>query len=288
MNRGRLGMLVLGMTTLLGGLVGCQSTSRHGVPTEDLPPKVAWKVMEDDKGTAAIVGEFFTVNNKNVWAEQAGEIQTQAHQMAQTSDLPSQAFDQIVDQIAQELAVKLPEFAATRVVEGKSNIKIALAVGRFATGRAATAEDARLQSTLSRVAARLQRNAEFNRRVHVVQFNSQDAQALIKEIGGGEGGWTEPDGGNIDSVALKEYHPDVIYILTGEMDFREIKSPYNYEKTFYSIVNVMHPRTKTSVPNMASEFKTSYYFHPYRQEWISEQTARELESQYNAAAAAKK
>jgi hypothetical protein len=39
---------------------------------------------------------------------------------------------------------------------------------------------------------------------------------------------------------------------------------------------------------MASEFKTSYCFHPYRQEWISEQTARELESQYNAAAPAKK
>jgi hypothetical protein len=273
---------------VLGGLVGCQSTSRHGIPTEDLPPKVAWKVMEDDKGTAAIVGEFFTVNNKNVWAEQAGEIQTQAHQMAQTSDLPSQAFDQIVDQISQELAVKLPEFAASRKVEGKSNIKIALAVGRFAANGEAMGQDPRLQGTLSRVAARLQRNAEFNSRVHVVQFNSQDAQAVINEIGGGAGGWIEPDGGNIDSVALKEYHPDVIYILTGEMYFRETKSPYNYEKTFYSIVNVMHPRTKTSVPNMASEFKTSYCFHPYRQEWISEQTARELESQYNAAAPAKK
>lgn len=252
------------------GLQGCNNAQR-----KQLPPKEAWKAMNDE----AIFGKIVdSVTGQALVSQQIERERTNAENIARRTTIPTQAFDEIVDELSQRLATDLPAMAKERF-KGEGGVKIALAVGRFRDST--KLDEPELRSALKQAASRLNRNAAFTTYVDLIQYSVEDADSMIKEIGGGKDDWARPDGSNSVIIDTKTYHPDLIYVLDGELFYRSDVMEDEYKKTFTANIAITHPRSRTASNGLSFDFKRSYTYHPARKEWMSQAAVDELQANYD-------
>ncbi len=262
----------LGMVGVLA--VGC-SASRRGM---DMPPADAYAQVQQQQRTEGILdkGIEIILPSLPIRLDEAERRLANCEKTALSTGVPARAFEEMLDEISQELADKLVAFAADRTNRGADPAPIVVCVGRFTTGD--EINDGRLRRLLRSAEARLSRNGSLAGRVVFVQMNEAEAGQVIKEIGGGSELWLEPDFSNLEHVALKSYHPDSIFVLTGELDMFASIDRGVPVREFLTTVAMLHPRTKSSVPGLTSDFEHRYEFHVFRDEWLSEAQVSELKA----------
>lgn len=265
-------MTGLGMVGVL--VVGC-SASRRGM---DMPPADAYAQVQQQQQTEGILDEGIKIllPSLPIRLDEAERRLANCEKTALSTGVPARAFEEMLDEISQELADKLVAFSADRTNRGADPAPIVVCVGRFTAGD--EINDGRLRRLLRSAQARLSRNESLAGRVVFVQMNEAEAGQVIKEIGGGSDLWLEPDFSNLEHVALKSYHPDSIFVLTGELDMFASTESGVPVRDFLTTVALIHPRTKSSVPGLASEFEHRYEFHVYRNDWLSSEQVAELKA----------
>jgi hypothetical protein len=182
--------------------------------------------------------------------------------------MPLEAFNQLCDQLAAEIKPQLKKLAETRKPKGS---RFVIAVGTFQyVPRAGGVADAKLERALKKVTFRLKQEDEISQKFDLIAYDVTKAEELIKEIGGDSDMWLREDGSGHLSVAVRDYHPDDIFVLTGSMNEQLEKG---YKMTYDVACEVTHPRKR--ITEVSVESAMANYYHPTRG-WISEQEDKKI------------
>jgi len=190
----------------------------------------------------------------------------------QAGGQPLDAYDRLVDQAAQKMAVDLPKLDKVK----SANHKQVLIVGDVVSE--AKISDPQLETALRELSGKLQENELMRQRFVFVGMTTKAAKAASDAAGAGEA-WefTDPLSDNPGTSKIK-YDPSSIYTLTGR--FRRETSMAESIASYSLFVEVSQASSRETVKTYT--LKDKYHFHPYLGKWITDAENERLRQKFDA------
>lgn len=203
------------------------------------------------------------VNREELKRQIYDGLKEQAQEAASES-MSSEAFLVLCESLKVQLADALQKRLLSQYK--RNGPKFVLAVGQFKYATTGVLGfDIKIEDMLKRVVGRLIDVKEITDNFQIVQYDVMEAEKLIEKIGGNIGNWLREDNRNHMDLAVQDYHPADIFIVTGTL-YEEVDQR-SRRRTYTVVAEVKHPikRHLVAMP----EAKTVNYYHPTRH-WLTE------------------
>jgi hypothetical protein len=261
-------LALLGLMTIVANLTGCAST-----PTKAMPTREAWDHKEQEAtnasistGVTALAGSISGVDASGLvgaWEKEKERELAQANMKMRDEGMPSEALDFLVDQSAMDFVKSL---SANRTVN-ESDHQFVMVVDNFGS-RPGEQNDGVLVALKSLV-SRLQKNETLQESFVFREGNMSKAENVLNAVSGKDRDvFKDVLGDGPDLTGMEYYHPDDVYLLTGEMYNSPSLSEYRTRLTLFLKV--------TKVRN-----NKDYWYHPDLG-WISDEKEQELQAAYSS------
>ena len=244
-------------------LAGCSSGGNKSV----MSSQKAWATVESERDTGgifdAIVGG---TTGRQTDLQGMTDKHWEAAERALDSDVPTEAMDQMIDELSQQIAVDLPNTPEIK----DSTHQMVLNIGDFRPN-----QDRLLNAIMSGIESRLRANSAFNESFLVIALADEE---LLKKISGDTADFEDPSqrGG---SAGIVKYDPRYVYSLTARA-FNRINNKEEHTMKLTLVLEFNQPREQRKIDDFS--FDKTYYWQPYSKKWISEdeeQARRRAEEQ---------
>ncbi len=269
-------MILVGLTLAGTTLAGC------GKPTNTLPTRQAWEQKENEAtqagvatGVTALAGSISGVDASGLvgaWEKEKERELARANRKMRDEGMPSEALDIMVDQSAMDFVKSL---SANRTVSD-SDHQFVMVVDNFGS-RPGEQNDGVLVALKSLV-TRLQKNETLQESFVFREGNMSKAETVLNAVSGKDRDvFKDVLGDGPDLTGMEYYHPDDVYLLTGEMYNSPALSEYRTRLTLF--LKVTKVRTQEALEEFT--YQQDYWYHPDLG-WISDQTEQALQDAYTS------
>mgnify|MGYP007073228394 CR=1 FL=1 len=242
--------------------------SKDSVPKEDWACDDAWrKIDKDVEGARTLERLPLPVPS---WAKDLMRLHTQtlaeqkrSAENAASSGLTQEAYDQFVDEMAQELVRALPN---TPPPTGFTRV---LVVNDIAVDdKMPRHVQIELQAALDALVVRLAKNEVIQQRYAIVDMNSAQAKKITEQVSGDDPGYfDDPLGRNPANADQVKYHPNDVYVLGANLYLNDRHVERRHRLTYHLNFKVDHARSRQKFAGQV--FSREYRFQPYRKQWLS-------------------
>ena len=240
---------------ILGAFVGCASTDKDGHNTLTAPQ--AWKSMEDKAMGGSVLNAVGIGEPKKVWDDERKRANEEVT-AAMKSPLPVTALDAMVDDMAQNMADKLPNVPEVK----DSKNQLILAIAPIQTPGAT--DNVRLRQALDSLAHKLFENEKIKDSFVLVNSSEGDADKLNQKLAGGDtSAFRDPLQRTEDKTHAVVYDPDSIFIING--DLSSVPDVANHSTTITLSLTFNHVRSRRTIEQKS--FERTYMWHPYNHNW---------------------
>ncbi|MCC5828882.1 MAG: hypothetical protein JJU36_05485 [Phycisphaeraceae bacterium] len=254
-------------------VTGCQSSGGGGGGTIAVNPDSdavrAWRQMRSQASAASVGAGIAGVFDRtagagvgiaaNLLREAQYEAERQADR-AMESDLPVQAMNEMIDEMATWLARELAEHE--RIKAAPTQVVLAFAGNKFEGGRPAGRD---LQEVMDAIEGRLATSEPITDNFVILSSTVSDADKALQSINEGDYSmFRDPlQRDLVDTTAAVAYHPDLIYLVSGELYSRQDRTQYAISIRF--VTSFLHVRSRENL--LTREFERTYVWHPRQKEW---------------------
>lgn len=260
----KIGSIVMAAAAVSVMIAGGCSTQGTGLPIDE-----AWVQKEQDVRDGSIldqVGHVFVRGSElNVEKYRREELE-RARERA--NGQPLNAYDQLVDQVAQKLAADLPALSSVQNADRKQ----VLLVGDVVDD--ARLSDPQLDAALRQLAVKLQENEVMRQNFVFVGLTSEAAERAKKSAGAGEDFVFNDPMSDSAGVAAVKYNPSTIYTLSSHFA-RQIDTN-GYTTQYSMIITVARLSTRETVSCFNKYAK--FHYHPYLNRWITDEENEQLKA----------
>jgi len=251
--------LTLGMVLLVlagAGMGGCASNDSSKY---EWSAQKSWRAIESNRsfGTLMDVGGAVGTGHQTSMADANAHRWDDADR-AIKSDPPTEAVEEMIDDLAQELATDLPNLPEI----AKSQYQVVLAIGSVESA----VQSPLLENILDGIETRLRANEAINNAFLIVTTEQEDAEKVIGAVSGNTADFEDPAQRG-EGAGFKRYDPRYVYQLKGRLTRLEDRA--NFRNTFNLFLTFDHLLDKRRIKTY--EFKRVYYWQPYAKQWISEE-----------------
>lgn len=183
-------------------------------------------------------------------------LQASAEKAASAS-MPSKSFKQLCEQMRSQLALKLKEKVLTRYTKAGPRFVLAGGTFDYRINSAPGSEDPRLEDALKNVMLELLDEPTFSENFHIVRYDVSEAEQVIEKFGGSRENWMREDGRNQMDIAVRDYHPADIFVVTGKLI--ETVEDDGCKRSYQVIAVVDHPMKRSPVTFVKVEMENLYH-----------------------------
>lgn len=188
-----------------------------------------------------------------------------ASDKAMQSNLPVEAFNELVASVSQKLAVDLPNQPEVK----ESEYQMVLAIGEF--GVKDPRQDKSLEVALQSVKSKILKNEAIKNSFVVLTSKTDEAQKIIENINGKTSDAFLPTTvtAEVDTTKPVQYHPKTIYRIAGEA--YQTKDEVEHTISVRLFVTFSHVLDRREIHRY--ELTRDYIWHPKLKKWFSRDTA---------------
>lgn len=254
-----------GLVVMLLGcvLAGCSSGGNKSM----MSSQKAWSTVESERDTGGVLDVIFGgTTGRQTNLEGMSDKHWESAERAIDSDVPTEAMDQMIDELSQQIAVDLPSTPEIK----DSPHQMVLNIGDFRPN-----QDRLLNAIMSGIESRLRANSAINESFLVIALADEE---LLKKVSGDSADFEDPSqrGG---SAGIVKYDPRYVYSLTAR-SFNRLNNKEEHSMRLMLDLEFIQPREQRKINTFS--FDKTYFWQPYAKKWISqdeEQARRRAEEQ---------